>query len=268
MATVPNHIRQTFMFDSFWYVDQLTGEWINSLAEEGPIYNEDYTQMTVKLRKGIYWSDGVEFTADDVVFTVEYLMKTPGMRWSAELNQYVESVSKPDDYTVIFKLKEPNNRFHYYFVFRFDALYMMPKHYWENVTDPLVDNFYPPISLGAYVLKNADPSGYWTLYERREDWQITSAGVITGKPGPEYIMSVFYNTSTAKAMAMERNELDLLMDLDTETFIEVTNKNPNVRSWYKDFPWAFPDEIDQRSIGFNLEKYPYNLRNETIASLF
>ena len=25
-------------------------------------------------------------------------------------------------------------------------------------------------------------------------------------------------------MAMERNELDLLMDLDTETFIEITNK--------------------------------------------
>ena len=110
-------------------------------------------------------------------------------------------------------------------------------------------------------MKNADPSGYWTLYERREDWQRTSAGIATSKPGPEYIMSVFYNTSTAKAMAMERNELDLLMDLDTETFIEITNKNPSVRSWYKDFPWAFPDEIDQRSIGFNLEKYPYNLKN-------
>ena len=36
-----------------------------------PIYNADFTEMTVKLRKGIFWSDGVEFTADDVVYTTE-----------------------------------------------------------------------------------------------------------------------------------------------------------------------------------------------------
>jgi peptide/nickel transport system substrate-binding protein len=191
VATVPNHIRQTFMFDTLWYVDQLTGEWINSLAEDKPIYNEDCSQMTVKLREGIFWSDGIELTADDLVFTVEYLLKNAGMRWSAELGQYVEKVYKVDDYTVNFELKKPNPRFHYIFTVRFDGLYMMPKHYWENVADPLTDNFYPPISLGAYVLKNADPSGYWTLYERREDWQRTSAGIATSKPGPEYIMSVF-----------------------------------------------------------------------------
>ena len=49
-------------------------------------------EMTVKLRDGIFWSDGVEFTADDVVFTVQTLMKTPGMNWSAPLNVNVELV--------------------------------------------------------------------------------------------------------------------------------------------------------------------------------
>ena len=32
--------------------------WDNSPATEPPIYNDDFTQMTVKLREGIYWSDG------------------------------------------------------------------------------------------------------------------------------------------------------------------------------------------------------------------
>ena len=27
--------------------------------------------MTVKLRRGIYWSDGVEFTTDDVIYTIQ-----------------------------------------------------------------------------------------------------------------------------------------------------------------------------------------------------
>ena len=48
--------------------------------------------MTVKLREGIFWSDGVEFTADDVVFTAETHMKTDGMVRSAAYQLNVESV--------------------------------------------------------------------------------------------------------------------------------------------------------------------------------
>jgi peptide/nickel transport system substrate-binding protein len=52
--------------DTFGYIDPekgFDGVWENSLAAEKPIYNADFAQMTVKLRRGIYWSDGVEFTA-------------------------------------------------------------------------------------------------------------------------------------------------------------------------------------------------------------
>ena len=51
--------------DTFWYIDPqrgLDGVWMNSLASDKPIYNADFTEMTVKLRPGIFWSDGVEFT--------------------------------------------------------------------------------------------------------------------------------------------------------------------------------------------------------------
>ena len=57
---------QQLGLDALWYIDPdagIDGVWDNALAEEKPIYNKDFTQMTVKLRKGIYWSDGVEFTA-------------------------------------------------------------------------------------------------------------------------------------------------------------------------------------------------------------
>ena len=46
--------------------------------------------MTVKLRRGIFWSDGVEFTADDVVYTVETQIKNTGMRWSAPFQLNVD----------------------------------------------------------------------------------------------------------------------------------------------------------------------------------
>src|SRR5512136_3001823 len=58
---------QQIGLDALWYIDPdagVDGVWDNALAAEKPIYNADYTQMTVKLRQGLYWSDGVEFTAD------------------------------------------------------------------------------------------------------------------------------------------------------------------------------------------------------------
>src|SRR5215469_18477719 len=70
----PSPTRQGLVFDTLWYLDQNSGEWINSLASDKPTYNADWTQMTVPLRQGVMWSDGVEFIADDVVFTVQSLM--------------------------------------------------------------------------------------------------------------------------------------------------------------------------------------------------
>ena len=69
MPGPPSPTRQGLIMDTLWYIDQETGEQINALASQAPVYNEDFTQMTVKLRPSVYWSDGVEFTADDLVFT-------------------------------------------------------------------------------------------------------------------------------------------------------------------------------------------------------
>jgi ABC-type transport system substrate-binding protein len=52
--------------------------WGNSLAADKPQYNPDFTEMTAKSRSGIFWSDGVEFTADDVISTVMTQIKNPG----------------------------------------------------------------------------------------------------------------------------------------------------------------------------------------------
>lgn len=148
--------------DTFWFIDPergLDSVWDNSLAADKPLYNSDFTRMTVKLRKGIYWSDGTEFSADDVVYTVQTHMKTNGLRWSAPIQINVDSISAADRYTVVFKLKKPNSRFHALFTVRWNAMWMMPKHVFEKAGDPLKFAFDPPVTLGAYVLHGYDPNG-------------------------------------------------------------------------------------------------------------
>ena len=102
---------QQAALDTLWYIDPesgLDGVWDNSLAADKPQYNADFTEMTVKLRKGIFWSDDVEFTADDVIATVMTQIKNPSMRFSGVLASNVASVEAPDPTTVVFKLKKPN----------------------------------------------------------------------------------------------------------------------------------------------------------------
>ena len=115
---------QQLALDALWYIDPdagLDGVWDNSLAAEKPIYNDDFTQMTVKLREGLYWSDGVEFTADDLIYTVDTQKNTPGMAYTGQFTKYVASIEKPDNYTVVFNLAEPNSRFHGLFTVRWSA---------------------------------------------------------------------------------------------------------------------------------------------------
>src|SRR5438132_1205632 len=106
--------------DTLWYIDPergITGQaWENSLAAAPPEYNADFTEMRVRLRDGIFWSDGTEFTSADVAHTVTTQIANRALRWSAILALNVDQVTTPDARTVVFKLKRPNSRFHAQFV--------------------------------------------------------------------------------------------------------------------------------------------------------
>ncbi len=75
-------------------------------------WNDDFTQLTFKLRKGHKWSDGAPFTSADV----EVLVRQPGARSeesSKSRKDYVlvagerMTVDTPDDETVVFNLPSP-----------------------------------------------------------------------------------------------------------------------------------------------------------------
>ncbi|MEN4098828.1 MAG: ABC transporter substrate-binding protein, partial [Anaerolineaceae bacterium] len=130
---------QQIALDALWYIDPnegLDGVWDNAVAAEKPIYNEDFTTMTVKLRQGLYWSDGVEFTAEDLYYTVDVQMKNDGWNYTGQFRGNIESMEMPDKYTVVFNLKDPNSRFHSFFTVRWGACFMMPKHVFEKQEDP------------------------------------------------------------------------------------------------------------------------------------
>jgi len=252
---------QQIGLDALWYIDPdagVDGVWDNALAAEKPIYNKDFTEMTVKLRKGIYWSDGVEFTADDLIYTVDIQKKTAGMAYTGQFKQYVASMEKPDNYTVVFKLTSPNSRFHGLFTVRWSACWMMPKHIFEKQADPVAFTFNPPVSLGAYTLKSFDPNGDWYLWQRRDDWQRTSVAKF-GMPGPKYAMYISPGPSDKKVIAQTAKDLDVIHDMAPEGMITLAKTNPTSKGWFKSFPWAHPDPT-LPAVMLNHDKAPYNIK--------
>ncbi len=253
---------QQLALDALWYIDPdagIDGVWDNSLAAEKPIYNEDFTEMTVKLRQGIYWSDDVEFNADDLIYTVDTQKNTPGMAYTGQFSTYVESMDRLDDYTVVFHLTKPNSRFHGLFTVRWSACFIMPKHVFEKEADPVAFTFNPPVSLGPYVLKDFDTNGNWYLWQRRQDWQRTTLARF-GEPGPQFAMYVAPGPSDKKVMAQTTHDLDVIHDIAPEGMITLAKTNPTSKGWFKSFPWAHPDPT-LPSVILNLERPPLDNRD-------
>jgi len=78
-------------------------------------WDEDRTQLTFRLRKGVQWHDGKPFTAKDVVCTwdlltgksTDKLRINPRKAWYRNLEQVVVN----GDYEVTFRLKRPQPSF-------------------------------------------------------------------------------------------------------------------------------------------------------------
>src|SRR6476619_3948503 len=103
---------------------------MNPRLAESWTYSSDLLEWTFKLRNGVKFHDGSDFTADDVTFTINRVltdMKTP-LRTFLKL---VKTVEKVDDYTVKFTLIQPYAIFHR----QISYVHMMSKTYFEKVGD-------------------------------------------------------------------------------------------------------------------------------------
>ncbi|MEM9578961.1 MAG: ABC transporter substrate-binding protein [Pseudomonadota bacterium] len=74
-------------------------------------WNDDFTELTFKLRKGHKWSDGAPFTSADVKFWYDNLMMDANIYETpkdyALAGEQAMTVETPDDETVVFKLAAP-----------------------------------------------------------------------------------------------------------------------------------------------------------------
>jgi peptide/nickel transport system substrate-binding protein len=99
------------IYDYLVEIDAHTGELVPSMATGWN--SPDGVVWTFTLREGITFHDGSDFTAEDVVYTIERTQDETLGHVKAEDFKIVESITAVDDYTVNITLKEPNPTFVY-----------------------------------------------------------------------------------------------------------------------------------------------------------
>lgn len=94
-------------------------------------YSDDGRQLTVKLRKGLKWSDGQPFTADDCLFMTNDLQLNTDYQPVTPLILRGLKLTAPDPWTLVYKFDQPSPLFINYMA-QVPELFLAPKHYFAQ----------------------------------------------------------------------------------------------------------------------------------------
>ena len=247
------------MIESLYYLNYQTGELMPWLAAGPPEWNKDFTEVVIKLRNGIKWSDGVDFTADDIVFTINMLKANPTLIFASNVVDVTDATAV-DATTVKIKLKAPDARFvvNAFGVRIWGAVRIVPKHIWDGKDPNTFSNFDLakgwPVWTGPYKLVKATATEF--VFDRRSDWWAVQTG-FQKLPAPERIIFVEAGPDERKAAALSADEVDGEPSLRIDTFEDVLKKNPKAIGWTDTPPHAWIDPCPGM-LGFNTRVAPWD----------
>ncbi|MFC3705511.1 ABC transporter substrate-binding protein [Devosia honganensis] len=132
-----------FIYEPLVVFNRLKSNEANFRLAESYELADDLKSITFVLREGLMWSDGEPLTADDVVFTYDYIEQFPALDFIS-VSEQIASVEKVDDRTVRFNLEEANSLIANTIV----GMPIVPEHVWADIADPVTFANENPVGSG------------------------------------------------------------------------------------------------------------------------
>jgi peptide/nickel transport system substrate-binding protein len=180
------------VYEGLVKIDQDTGEIVPALAESWEV-SEDGTTYDFTLREGATFSNGEDFTAEDVKFSIERVQSddwTISLKSGMDVVESVEVVS-PTEVTV--RLSEPSNDWLYRMTTRIGAMFS------PSGIDDLANE---PIGTGPYVVHEWNRGQSIVLQANEDYWG--------EPPAVDTVTLRYFDDPTAANNAMRTEDIDVI----------------------------------------------------------
>lgn len=202
------------------------GNLVPALAAEIPTaanggIASDFSSVTWKLKQGVKWSDGSDFTADDVLFTYNYTNdpKTASVTKGDYAN--IAKLEAPDKYTVKITWKSPNpNSYESFTGGRGNILQKKQFEPFSGEKSRDGPNL-KPIGTGPFVVREAKPNDVVT-YDMNPNYRDFSKGKPCFK---EVILKGGGDAASAAKAVFQTGEVDYAWNLQVEAAVLVPMAN-------------------------------------------
>jgi peptide/nickel transport system substrate-binding protein len=142
------------VYEELAYVDSINHGAVTPWLATAWAWTNGNKKLTFTIRKGVTWSDGQPFSAQDVVFSFNLLKKYPALDLNSDWSVLSSVVPVGTD-QVAFNFKSAAASYFYYIA---DQTPIVPEHIWSAIKNPTTFLDPHPVGTGGYTMSACNGS--------------------------------------------------------------------------------------------------------------